>query len=291
MRQHLLSKLTHAAMLSLSVCVLLTHNSLFALTSNEPPVEQRLTIYTEHFPPYNFLSEGEVTGINVELVRKMCTAANIVCEFKLHPWNRAFRMTEETPNSGLISTAKTQAREPRFKWVGPLASGENCIYKLSSRIDIDVKDASSLTQYTIASIRDNSHNNALDALGFKEGKNLVWFTMKYGELKPFASGRVDLIIGSALTIKSQVSHANLTLSDIMPVFVLDQDLHNGNYLALNINTTDTVVDSLQRSLKQMRISNEFETIEEKFVTPLPRTQQNINDQALWNTCIKTTREN
>lgn len=291
MRQHLLSKLTHAAMLSLSVCVLLTHNSLFALTSNESTVEQHLTIYTEHFPPYNFLSEGEVTGINVELARKMCMAANIVCEFKLHPWNRAFRMTEETSNTGIISTAKTQARESRFKWVGPLASGTQCIYKLSSRTDIQVEDATSLTQYTLAAIRENAFNIILDSLGLTSSKNIIWFSMKYGDLKPFAAGRVDLIVGSALTIESQVHHAELELSDISPVFIIDLLPHYGNFLALNINTSDAIVNSLQDSLEQMRISNEFETIEEEFVTPLPRTQQNISDQALWNICIKTTREN
>jgi len=288
-RQHLLSKLTNALMLSLSFYILLMHKSLFALTSNESTVEQRLTIYTEHFPPYNFISENSVTGINAELVRAICKDANIACEFKLHPWNRAFRMAEETPNSGLISTAKTQAREPRFKWVGPLASGTQCIYKLSSRTDIQVEDASSLTQYTLAAIRDNSHSRMLEALGFKASNNLVWFTMKYGELRPFASGRVDFSIGSALTIESQINHASLTLSDIAPVFAIDQPLHDGNYLALNINTNDTIVNSLQESLERLLINKEFETIENKFVKPTPMTQTNAKNETLWNTCVKTTK--
>jgi polar amino acid transport system substrate-binding protein len=197
-------------------------------------------------------------------------------------------MAEETPNSGLISTAKTQERESRFKWVGPLASGTQCIYKLSSRTDIEIKDVSSLSQYTLAAIRDNSHSSALDALGFKAGHNLVWFTMKYGELRPFAAGRVDLIVGSALTIESQINHANLKLSDIAPVFAIDQALHNGNYLALNIDTSDAIVNSLQNNLEQLRTSKEFESIEEEFVKPTPMTQTNAKNQELWNICVKTT---
>jgi polar amino acid transport system substrate-binding protein len=197
-------------------------------------------------------------------------------------------MAEEIPNSGLISTAKTQERESRFKWVGPIASGQNCIYKLSARVDIQIEGASSLTQYTIAAIRDNSHSRMLEALGFKAGNNLVWFTMKYGELKPFASGRVDLIVGSALTIESQINYTNLTLSDIAPVFAIDKALHNGNYLAVNINTSDAIVNSLQKSLERLRINKEFETIENKFVKPTPMTQTNAENQTLWNTCVKTT---
>jgi polar amino acid transport system substrate-binding protein len=197
-------------------------------------------------------------------------------------------MAEEIPNSGLISTAKTQERESRFKWVGPIASGTQCIYKLSSRTDIQIEDASSLTQYTLAAIRENAFNIILDSLGFTSEKNLIWFSMKYGDLKPFAAGRVDLIVGSALTIESQVQHAELALSDISPVFVIDLLPHYGNFLALNIDTNDAIVNSLQKSLERLRINKEFETIENKFVKPSPMTQTNATNQTLWNTCVKTT---
>jgi polar amino acid transport system substrate-binding protein len=248
--------------------------------------KQGLTIYTEHFPPYNFASDDKLTGINLELVRTMCELNDISCEFNLYPWNRAFRMAEETPSSGLVSAAKTQERETLFKWVGPLVSGQHCIYKLSSRTDITVDDMSSLAKYSIAATRDNSHTTMLESLGLKADKNLRWFARKYSELKPFAAGRVDLIVGSAITIEAQVKHAELELSDIAPVFVIPLPPHNGNYLALNINTSDELVDNLQASLDKIRSQGALELVEAQFVKPVPAQKANIKSQDLWNTCVK-----
>ena len=66
-------------------------------------------------------------------MKAACEEAQIECDFKMLPWNRSMRMALEGPNSGLVSTARTTERENLFQWVGPLISGQNCIYKLASR--------------------------------------------------------------------------------------------------------------------------------------------------------------
>jgi polar amino acid transport system substrate-binding protein len=127
----------------------------------------------------------------------------------------------------------------------------------------------------------------LEALGLSSGENLLWFAMKYDELKPFTAGRVDLIVGSALTIEAQVKHAELTLSDIAPVFVIELPPHLGNYLALNIDTDDELVDKLKASLDMLRSQNMIKSIEKQFVKPFPMKQASAKDQNLWNTCVKS----
>jgi len=293
MLQKRILKFLNISCLAFSLCFAM--NATAVLPKAEPtpimltPVEakQSLKIYTEHFPPYNFDSEGQLTGINLEIVRTMCELADIACDFELYPWKRAFRMAEETSGSGLVSTARTHKREAQFKWVGPLASGQHCIYKLSSRTDIVIEDASSLAQHTVAATNDNSHTAMLEALGLSSGENLLWFAMKYDELKPFTAGRVDLIVGSALTIEAQVKHAELTLSDIAPVFVIELPPHLGNYLALNIDTDDELVDKLKASLDMLRSQNMIKSIEKQFVKPFPMKQASAKDQNLWNTCVKS----
>ncbi|OYW92321.1 MAG: ABC transporter substrate-binding protein, partial [Alishewanella sp. 32-51-5] len=38
---------------------------------------ESLIMYTEHFPPYSFEQNQQITGLNTELVRRSCQIANI----------------------------------------------------------------------------------------------------------------------------------------------------------------------------------------------------------------------
>ena len=63
-----------------------------------------LVVYTEEFPPFNFLYKGRIRGINKDIVELACKSADIYCSFKILPWSRAFKLTQMHSNSGLIST-------------------------------------------------------------------------------------------------------------------------------------------------------------------------------------------
>ncbi|MEI8666475.1 transporter substrate-binding domain-containing protein [Pseudoalteromonas sp. B28] len=91
----------------------------------------KLTVYTEHFSPYNFENKaGQLVGINLDIVKDVCIASDITCEFKILPWKRAYSLAQKDKHSGIISIAKTSQRTPIFNWVGPLASSETFFYKL-----------------------------------------------------------------------------------------------------------------------------------------------------------------
>lgn len=45
-------------------------------------------MYTEHFPPYSYEKDQQITGLNTELVRRSCQIAKIQCEFRLLPKQR-----------------------------------------------------------------------------------------------------------------------------------------------------------------------------------------------------------
>nr|WP_237707102.1 transporter substrate-binding domain-containing protein [Pseudoalteromonas sp. BSi20652] len=82
-------------------------------------------MYTDNFSPYNFKNDNDqLVGINLDIVKDICTAIDITCEFKLFPWKRAYNLVQKDPHSGIISIAKNTEREPLFNWIGPLASSE-----------------------------------------------------------------------------------------------------------------------------------------------------------------------
>ncbi|MBT1451745.1 transporter substrate-binding domain-containing protein [Glaciecola sp. XM2] len=252
--------------------------------------QKHLKIYTETFPPYNYINDGKLQGINVEFVQAMCELANIQCEFTLYPWNRSFRAAQNNKNSGLISAARTKERRELFSWIGPVSSGQSCIFKLSSRDDIQIKDQASLSQYTMGTARDNAYEKILEALGFTRTKNLILFPTKNGDVRPFAAQRVDFIIGSALTIEHQLTQAELALHEVTPVHVIDKQLLNGNFLALNLETDSSIVTALQRSYETLTEQNMLSTIEAKYIRPIQPEQKGIlNNLDIWEECAKSIR--
>jgi len=224
-----------------------------------------LTIYTEQFPPYNYSEQDQIKGINVALTQAMCEQSDIACEFKLLPWNRAFRNALELDNSGLISTSRTNQREALFKWVGPLSSGKTCIYKLRARKDINIQNSTDLLNYKIGMASDNIYLSILNDLGFIEDKNLLVFPGKYGSLKPFKFGRVDLTIGSAMTIHKQLAHVDLSTNDIQALKIIESPELIGNFLALNKNTSTRVQEKLQSKLDEIKQNGKLAEIENQYL--------------------------
>jgi polar amino acid transport system substrate-binding protein len=84
----------------------------------------KLTFYTEHYPPNQYQAEGRLKGALVEVVVAMFQRADTQLtrrDIKLVPWSRGYARTKNQPNSVLFGTVRTAEREDQFKWVGPLA--------------------------------------------------------------------------------------------------------------------------------------------------------------------------
>jgi polar amino acid transport system substrate-binding protein len=248
--------------------------------------ERALVVYTEEFPPYNFMVDAEITGINIRLVEAACKKAQIECVFQMLPWNRSMRMALEGPNTALISTARTDEREDLFQWVGPFMSGQNCIYKLASRTDIDIPNIEVAKNYVMGAASDSAYKKLLTNLGFEEGKNLNLYQGKYNVFRPFAAQRVDLIIGSATSIQLQLSYGELELEEVVPVIKIDHNLYPGNYLALHPAINEEVVNKLQSSLELLISSGEADKIELEFVKPITASSPIDENVALWNACMR-----
>lgn len=262
----------------LSIC-------LFSAVHLGIKAEQSFKIYTEHFPPYNYIEDSKITGINVEVVNQACSMANLDCQFSLYPWNRAMRLVKNNEFSGLISTAKTPERLNQFKWVGPLVSGVNCIYRLSSRTDIKVSKVEDAKAYKMGAARDAAYLKVLEKLGFTEGKNLHLYLGKYGQMKPLQYGRIDMIVGSANTIFDQTIAIGLKPSDLTPLVVIPSSLLLGNFLALNINVPNTIVENLQTHIDDMAQNGTMDKIRLDFVNPNVSPAPSDLDNQLWRDCM------
>lgn len=217
-----------------------------------------LQLYTEHFPPYNFLHNNQIVGINTALVRRACQLAELDCQLSLYPWLRAFEKASNDPNGGLYTTALTPQRRAQFSWVGPLASGHSYLYRLKSRPEIAPATLEQAKNYGLAVAAGDVYEEFFLSKGFERGKNLLDFPTKSAPIALFLQGKVDLVVGSAQVMPSWLAAHGMDMDMVEPV--LEVNVPGNNYLALNKAVAPAIVDKLQQALLQMQQSGEYEQI-------------------------------
>lgn len=117
----------------------------------------RLTFYTEDFPPYQFVEEGELKGIFVDILQeafKRTDTIKTIDDFNVVPWARGYEIVLTTPNTVLFSTARTPAREAKFRWVGPV-SGANHVILARKDDSHRINSLPELNKFLTVTIRDD----------------------------------------------------------------------------------------------------------------------------------------
>ena len=78
-----------------------------------------LTYMTEEYYPYNFLEDGVVQGISVDIIEEVFSDLNVDLSQErviLSTWEEGYQKTLSTPGYVLFSTARTPEREEKFLW-------------------------------------------------------------------------------------------------------------------------------------------------------------------------------
>ncbi|WP_286265872.1 substrate-binding periplasmic protein [Thalassotalea atypica] len=218
------------------------HLGCFAADGN------KILLYTEQFPPYNYTVDGTHRGINLELIELMCQRVKLQCRYEFLPWGRALQAAQLNVNAGIFSTSRYAERESLFHWVGPLVASESYFYRLKSRQDITIADSKDLLKYTVAAPRNDVYVDLLMAIGFTKGKNLLLMSKKYGDVEHFFSEKVDLFIASPLTLSYHTGNKPHLVESIWPLEITR--LH-GNYLAFNKGIDATIVKQFSAALQAL----------------------------------------
>lgn len=216
-----------------------------------------LTLYTEHFPPYSFLQQQQVRGINADLIRLACQRAAIQCEFVLYPWLRAVELAQKNPHSGIFSIVRTPKRAPLFQWLGPLASSKAYLYRLKRRPDIRLQQLSDAKAYSIGVAHGDIYEEFFLSQGFVHGKNLVKFSTKSEPVPLFLKGKIDLLIASELMLSNWLP-ATHSAADVEAVF--DISAVGQNFLALHPAVPAVTAQSLQQALTELAAEGQLQQL-------------------------------
>ena len=220
-----------------------------------------LVFITEEYPPFNFERDGRRQGIAVDLLEEMLAQAGSKksrADIRVWPWARGYETALKEKNTVLFSTARTEAREPLFKWVGPIMPSR-IVLVAKKKHKIHVKSPADLRQsaYRIGVVREDIGEQLLANMGIGKDRT-VQVNAGISAAKMLHADRIDMWAYGAPVIMWNLKELGYPADAYEEVFTLSESQHY--YFAVNRNTDDRIVETLQAMLDQVKAKGRFHAI-------------------------------
>ncbi len=238
--------------------------ALWALGGAGAAHAQRLSAYTEHWPPYNFEEAGEVKGIATDMLKAVCADARLTCNVRVVPWARGYKIVSNTPNTVLFTTARKASREKEFLWVGPILPRSTWIY-MRSGSDKAAQGGRDLTQLRFGIVRDEAAQQDLTHAGVP-AHAMVEDSSNATVLRLMLADAVDAMVDTEVGMAWNLRDAGLPASAVTKVSKLSED--GAYYFALNLQTNPAVVQRMQASLDKLRRLGRMEAFTKAYTSGL-----------------------
>lgn len=98
--------------------------SMLALTATAADLQ----LLTDNHPPLHFMQGNQLAGFGVDVVQALATQTGDRIHLQQVPLLRALRMASDTPDTGVFTVLRTDDRDNRYQWVGPLIEVETALY-------------------------------------------------------------------------------------------------------------------------------------------------------------------
>jgi len=213
--------------------------------------EKTFTVFTEDFPPFNYVHNDKLVGSNVELVNKIFAELDITPNYQVLPWARAYQYVTNTPNTLIFSIARNKEREELFKWVGAFTGVETCLFSLKSANVGPIQTLSQAKNYHVVTQLNGHINMVLARHGFEHGSNLTLSISVESSVKMLESGRADLI-----GLPKDVVYHFIKLQGRDPYQLIQEQLcfdSTALYLAFNKNTPEETVERFRQAMKKVKV--------------------------------------
>ena len=224
--------------------------SVLASSPAYPASLETLTYYTEAYPPFNFMNQGKITGISVDLLQEAAKFSGhdvLLSQIVLQPWARSYRSTILKKDGVLFSTTRTSRREELFHWVGPIDDIKvSVIARKGSNIKLG--EPLEITSYKIGVIKDDVGEQMLLQYGVPRDsmQEATDVTMLAEQL---VKKRIDLIAYDERSAHWWIKQAGYAPDQFETLYVLKQGLL---YYAFNKNIDQTLLDDLQMGIDKVK---------------------------------------
>jgi ABC-type amino acid transport substrate-binding protein len=212
-----------------------------------------ITFYCDDYPPYNYKGENHAAGIAVEVLKAMFHEMQEdfrASDVKIVPWTRGYYITLRDPNTCLFSMTRTEEREEKFSWVGPIIDTKVVLIARKDK-NIKIDRIEDLSGYKIAAIKNDIGELTLLEKGIKSS-NIDLASNNKSNIFKLKKGRVDLWSYEENVASLHLFEQGENLDEYESVFTLKT---GELYFAFNNQTSPIVIKKFQDALDKLKIKD------------------------------------
>ena len=235
--------------------------SLLAFTANAAD----LHLFTDNHPPLHFQQGEQLVGYGVDIVRALAEQTGDRITLEQVPLLRALRTATETPDTAVFTVLRTDERDNRYQWVGPLIEVETALY------------AHAYSQPPVRTLQEADHTGRITVprkwliysyLQQQNLKNLNGVETPQQMMRLFSLGRTDFVVSDTLSVAALGREQGMEPARLQyQIPLMKQD----TYIAFSPQTDPRQVARWQKALDTLRASGSLEKIRQRWLdNGLPR---------------------
>lgn len=221
---------------------------------------QDVIVYTENYPPFNYLNEeGEVVGLATENVKQVLEAAELSYDIKLLPWARAMQQVEARDNALIYTITRTPNREQQFHWLVPLAPTNFHVFMRAKDDRIVTKEALRAGEFTGSCISTDLTCELLQWIGLPEDKIFPIAKQTTGDFLMVSAGRADIYV-SELAVNKHLRIMN-GYDPTITKPVMKFEARTGFYIAGGLKLDEDIKERIRKAYGALLDSGSYNMLD------------------------------
>jgi polar amino acid transport system substrate-binding protein len=205
---------------------------------------------TEEYPPFNYIEDGVVKGISVDILLGAVEEMGVPIsrdQIRVLPWHIAYDTALSQKNTVLLTTIRSPEREELFKWAGPFVS---VAYVLFGEVHDDYKISTpdDLKKYRFGVVQDDYAGILLKESGVSES-NIIEADDAPTLISLLHEGTIDLFCYGDFAGRYFLEKATDNPDNYGIIYRFEAD---EIYFAFNRETPDSLVEAFRESLDTLR---------------------------------------
>ena len=217
---------------------------------------------TEDVPPFSYLEGGRYLGLANEVLDRVAAQSGLRVQRSIQPFARGLKTVDEVHNSFLYVVVRTPAREPHYRWVGPLDDCDVVVLTLrSSGLDFSptTPDARALR---VGVVKGSPAGKMVREAGMPE-RSVYQTPGSETSTRMLFAGHLDMIAGLALPYQHQAARLGLDASQMTVAHMLQKGY--GCYFAFNAKVDPVLFKRFADAFELLRSSGELKALRERAI--------------------------
>ncbi|WP_192561406.1 substrate-binding periplasmic protein [Pseudomonas gozinkensis] len=235
--------------------------SMLALTATAADLQ----LLTDNHPPLHFMQGNQLAGFGVDVVQALATQTGDRIHLQQVPLLRALRMASDTPDTGVFTVLRTDERDDRYQWVGPLIEVETALYARDN------------LQPPVQSLSEADHLGRITVprkwlvYSYLQGQdlnNLYGVETPEQMMRLFSLGRTDFVVSDTWSKAALARAQGMEPGRLQYQIPL---MKQNTYIAFSPQTDPKQVARWQQALDTLRADGRLEQLRQRWLSnTLPR---------------------